>query len=74
VQVLDPKAMQVNLIGFLNARRSREFMAELWSMLLAAQKTTDGIPPQLIADKVEELKRRQVCEFLMLSHLLRNLE
>jgi serine/arginine repetitive matrix protein 1 len=49
--------MQINLTGFLNAKRSREFMAELWQMLLTAQKTTDGIPPQLINEKIQQLKK-----------------
>ncbi len=49
--------MQINLTGFLNAKRSREFMAELWQMLLAAQKTVDGIPPQLVNEKIQQLKK-----------------
>jgi len=52
-----PRQMQINLTGFLNAKRSREFMAELWQMLLAAQKTVDGIPPQLVNEKIQQLKK-----------------
>lgn len=56
----DPKTMQINLTGFLNAKRSREFMAELWNHLVAAQLTEDGIPPALIDAKVEELRKQHV--------------
>jgi serine/arginine repetitive matrix protein 1 len=41
---LSPKRMQINLTGFLNARRAREFMDELWNLLLEAEKSPDGIP------------------------------
>ena len=47
--------MQMNLTGFLNAKRSREFMGELWAMLVAAQETDDGIAPQLVDMKITEM-------------------
>jgi len=53
---LDPKMMQINLTGFLNAKRSREFMAELWQLLVDAQMSPDGIPASLIEKKIQELK------------------
>lgn len=53
---LNPKVMQINLTGFLNARRSREFMGELWQLLLEAQESPDGIPETLINRKMAELK------------------
>ena len=40
---LNPKVMQINLAGFLNARRAREFMGELWSILVDAQSSPDGM-------------------------------
>ncbi|KAI6182419.1 Serine arginine repetitive matrix protein [Aphelenchoides bicaudatus] len=53
---LNPKVMQINLTGFLNARRSREFMGELWNILCEAQNSPDGIPVSMINKKMEELK------------------
>lgn len=41
---LNPKKMQINLTGFLNARRAREFLGELWQILIEAQSNPDGIP------------------------------
>jgi len=55
-QNLNPKVMQINLTGFLNARRSREFMGELWSILVEAQSSPNGIPPSMVEKKVQELK------------------
>jgi hypothetical protein len=51
--------MQINLTGFLNAKRAREFMGELWSLLAEAQITEDGIPPALIEMKMKEMEK--VC-------------
>jgi len=31
---LDPKVLQLNLTGFLKARPAREFMADLWRLLV----------------------------------------
>lgn len=44
--------MQINLTGFLNARRAREFMAELWQMLAESQASPDGIPSSLVERKI----------------------
>lgn len=52
--------MQINLTGFLDGKKAREFMGELWQLLLSGQATHDGIPPELIELKKEELKKRQV--------------
>merc|ERR1711990_1163488 len=51
----DPKAVQINLTGFLNAKNARTFMAELWPMLVSATKNPHGIP-----DKLIELKRQEM--------------
>lgn len=56
VKKLNPKVMQINLTGFLNARRSREFMAELWAMFVDAQGSPDGIPKAIVEKKIKELK------------------
>ncbi|CAJ0575237.1 unnamed protein product, partial [Mesorhabditis spiculigera] len=53
---LNPKVMQINITGFLNARRAREFMGELWSLLLEAQEAEDGIPPSLVEKKLKEVR------------------
>ncbi|VIO96715.1 PWI domain containing protein [Brugia malayi] len=55
---LNPKVMQINLTGFLNARRAREFMGELWSMLIEAQSSDDGIPTSLVEKKMKEIQEK----------------
>ncbi|VBB25854.1 unnamed protein product [Acanthocheilonema viteae] len=55
---LNPKVMQINLTGFLNARRAREFMGELWSMLIEAQSSEDGIPTSLVEKKMKEIQEK----------------
>ncbi|VDN51245.1 unnamed protein product [Dracunculus medinensis] len=55
---LNPKVMQINLTGFLNARCAREFMGELWSMLLEAQNSDDGIPVSLVEQKMKEIQEK----------------
>lgn len=50
------KLIILSLTGFLNARRSREFMSDLWSLLAEAQASPDGIPAAIIEKKVKELK------------------
>ncbi|CAD5206141.1 unnamed protein product [Bursaphelenchus okinawaensis] len=57
---LDPKKLQINLTGFLNAKRAREFMGELWQLVIEAQGSEDGIPTSLIEKKMEELKAQGV--------------
>lgn len=58
LQSVDPREMQANLTGFLNAKRAREFMGELWALLDAAQKETDGIPPQLVEEKMRQIQKQ----------------
>ncbi|XP_013780163.1 serine/arginine repetitive matrix protein 1-like isoform X5 [Limulus polyphemus] len=55
----DAKTMQINLTGFLNGKNAREFMGELWSLLLSAEENIGGIPAQFIEQKKEEIKKRQ---------------
>ena len=50
----DPRKMQISLTGFLNDKNARIFMGELWDLLDSAQKTTSGIPKELINKKKEE--------------------
>uniref|UniRef100_A0A914LF20 PWI domain-containing protein n=3 Tax=Meloidogyne TaxID=189290 RepID=A0A914LF20_MELIC len=53
---INPKKIQINLAGFLNAKRAREFMGELWQMFVEAQNSPEGIPASLVEKKVMELK------------------
>ncbi|VDK57986.1 unnamed protein product, partial [Anisakis simplex] len=57
-KTINPKVMQINLTGFLNARRAREFMGELWTMLLEAQNSEDGIPASLVEKKIKEIEEK----------------
>lgn len=52
--------MQINLTGFLNAKNAREFMGQLWVLLLSAQDSVGGIPDEFVEQKKEEIKKRQV--------------
>jgi len=52
----DPKVVQINLTGFLNAKNARLFMGELWPMLVSAQSNPNGIPQELIDAKKLELE------------------
>ncbi|MFH4984505.1 hypothetical protein AB6A40_011214 [Gnathostoma spinigerum] len=69
-KTLNPKVMQINLTGFLNARRAREFMGELWTMLLEAQNSEDGIPSSLIEKKIKELQEKVVSHFINAAFIL----
>lgn len=55
----DPKDIQINLTGFLESN-TKEFMSELWTMLLSAQTNPLGIPQQLLDEKKAELMKGQV--------------
>lgn len=56
----DSKVMQINLTGFLNGKNAREFMKDLWPLLLSAQENIAGIPSAFLEQKKEEIKQRQV--------------
>lgn len=49
--------MQINITGFLNARRAREFMGELWMLLIEADESEDGIPRSLVEKKMNEMRK-----------------
>lgn len=53
--------MQINITGFLQSKNAREFMKELWSLLLSAQENIGGIPSTFLEKKKEEIKQRKVC-------------
>ncbi|KAJ2157456.1 hypothetical protein GGF46_004493 [Coemansia sp. RSA 552] len=54
----DPRKMQVNLTGFLEAK-TQEFMQSLWAVLLEAQKSQGGIPESFIQKKIQEMRQRR---------------
>ncbi|KAK5969375.1 hypothetical protein GCK32_010946 [Trichostrongylus colubriformis] len=56
---INPKIMQINITGFLNARRAREFMGELWMLLIEADESEDGIPRSLIEKKIDEMRKER---------------
>lgn len=53
------KEIQLNLNGFLE-KNTGKFCKELWELLVAAQDDKDGIPPQLIQMKKEEMEQERV--------------
>jgi len=53
-----PKEMMINLLSFLEKNTSL-FMKELWSMLISAQESADGVPMQLIFAKQEEQRKHK---------------
>ncbi|MEQ2199327.1 hypothetical protein XENOCAPTIV_010911 [Xenoophorus captivus] len=61
----DSKMMQINLTGFLNGKNAREFMRDLWPLLLSAQENIAGIPSAFLEQKKEEIRQRQVIIFVM---------
>lgn len=60
----DSKMMQINLTGFLNGKNAREFMRDLWPLLLSAQDNIAGIPSAFLEQKKEEIRQRQVIVLL----------
>lgn len=60
----DAKMMQINLTGFLNGKNAREFMKDLWPLLLSAQENIAGIPSAFLEQKKEEIRQRQVGKML----------
>ena len=55
---VDPKVMQVSLLGFLE-KNTTTFMNDLWSLLLSAQSHPTGIPTAFLDKKKEELKAKR---------------
>ncbi|UZJ57150.1 hypothetical protein CBS101457_006470 [Exobasidium rhododendri] len=51
----DPKKMQLSLTGFLESK-TPSFMAELWRLLLSAQKSLGGIPQEFVEKKKQEMR------------------
>lgn len=54
---INPKVMQINLTGFLEAE-SAPFMLKLWKLLLSAQENAAGIPEEILEKKKQELAQQ----------------
>ena len=59
--------MQINITGFLQGKNAREFMKELWTLLVSAQENIGGIPSSLLEKKKEEIKQRKVGAYVSLA-------
>ena len=60
LQYPDPRKMQINLTGFLNGKNARQFMGELWDLLVSAQDNDTGIPEAFLQQKKDQIKKRLV--------------
>lgn len=47
------------MTGFLNGKNARQFMDELWALLLSAQESDTGIPSEFIQQKKDEILKRE---------------
>ncbi len=59
--------MQLSMTPFLGAKNAREFMKDLWELLISAQNSGTGIPAKLLQEKKAELLSKQVS---LLIHTL----
>jgi len=57
-QFPDPKYLQVSITGFLE-HDSSDFCRELWKVLISAQNSIGGIPPQFLAKKKLDILNRK---------------
>lgn len=55
----DPKAMQLNLTGFLE-KDAGKFMEELWNLLISAHESLNGIPAIFLEQKKQEIREKMV--------------
>lgn len=55
--------MQMMLTGFLGKTKAKDFMGDLWLMLIEAQESEFGIPQELIDQKKAELAKKKVNNF-----------
>mmetsp|Transcript_21143 Transcript_21143/g.29643 ORF Transcript_21143/g.29643 Transcript_21143/m.29643 type:complete len:221 (+) Transcript_21143:36-698(+) len=54
----DPKDLHIQITGFLEGN-AKDFMKELWDMLVSASKNAFGIPDEILEAKKKEIKARQ---------------
>merc|ERR1711976_800757 len=58
-QFPDPKTLQINITGFLNAKKARDLVGELWPMLVSACENGTGIPTVILEKKKREIEDRE---------------
>lgn len=58
-QEVDPKKMQLAVTPFLE-KNAAKFMEELWDILLSAQDSVMGVPPQFIEASKAKLEEQRV--------------
>ncbi|QDS68085.1 hypothetical protein FKW77_010015 [Venturia effusa] len=52
------KHFQIKMLGFLD-KKAAKFSKELWALFLSAQENSNGVPPQLLEAKKEELLKQR---------------
>jgi len=57
-QYPDPKEVQINITGFINGKNAKEFVGELWPMLISATTNGTGIPQSILDAKKREIQSR----------------
>merc|ERR1712173_147866 len=58
-QFPDPKTLQINMTGFLIAKKARDLVGELWPMLVSACENGTGIPTVILEKKKREIEDRE---------------
>jgi serine/arginine repetitive matrix protein 1 len=56
-KVVDPRVLQINLGGFMEAHAA-PFVERLWKLLLSAQTEVGGIPTEILEAKKAEIKKQ----------------
>lgn len=51
--------MQIMMTGFLGKTKAKQFMGELWNLLLEAQNSPHGIPQEMIEAKRSEMQKKK---------------
>merc|ERR1712087_130944 len=57
-QFPDPREVQINITGFINGKNAKEFIGELWPMLVSATENGLGVPDQILNAKKSEIQAR----------------
>ncbi|KAL8453088.1 hypothetical protein Emed_000958 [Eimeria media] len=55
---LCPKKLAISLTGFVG-KQATHFVRELWKLLLSAQNTSTGIPPEFLENRRLEMERKR---------------
>ncbi|CDI86472.1 PWI domain-containing protein, putative [Eimeria praecox] len=55
---LCPKKLAISLTGFVG-KQATHFVRELWKLLLSAQNTPTGIPPEFLENRRLEMERKR---------------